>query len=88
MALIYVNVFMQKWNNRHFTYIIFKCYFLNDDVFIFIAISFKYVLKRPINKTPSLVQIMDCRLFGDKPLSEPMVVCLTDVYMRHLVSIN
>ena len=38
--------------------------------------------------TPSLVQIMACRLFGDKPLSEQMVVWLTDVYMRHSVSIN
>ena len=37
---------------------------------------------------PSLVQIMACRLFGDKPLSEPMIVQSTDTYMRHSASMS
>ena len=36
----------------------------------------------------SLVQIMACRLFGDKPLSEPMIVQSTDTYMRHSASMS
>ena len=43
-------------------------------------ISLKFVCKGPINNISTLVQIMACRLSGDKPLSEPMMVSL---YKRH-----
>ena len=43
---------------------------------ISIKISLKFVPKGPINNIPSLVQIMAWRRSGDKPLSEPMMVCL------------
>ena len=38
--------------------------------------SIKFVPKVPINNISALVQIMACRLVGDKPLSEPMMVRL------------
>ena len=52
---------------------IFKCIFLNENVWILIEISLKFVPKDPINNIPSLVQVMVCRLDGAKPLSEPMM---------------
>ena len=41
-----------------------------------LKISLKFVPKGLINNIPSLVHIMAWRRPGDKPLSEPMVVCL------------
>ena len=52
----------QKW--RHFADGIFKCIFLNENVWI------------PFNNIPALVQIMACRQSGDKPLSEQMMISL------------
>ena len=59
---------------------IFKSIFLNENVWISINISLKFVPKGPINNIPALVQIMAWRRAGDKPLSEPMMVRLpTDI---------
>ena len=55
---------------------IFKCIFLNENVWISIKISLKFVPKGPINNIPSLVQIMAWRCPGNKPLSEAMMVYL------------
>ena len=63
-------------NGRHFPYDIFKCIFLNENVWIPIKISLQFVPKGPINNIPALVQIMAWRRSGDKPLSEPMMVSL------------
>ena len=52
---------------------ILKCIFLNENVWISIKISLKFVPKGPINSIPSLVQIMAWRWLGVKPLSEPMM---------------
>ena len=49
---------------------------MNENVWIPIKISLKFVPKGPINNIPALVQIMACRLDGAKPLSEPMMVSL------------
>ena len=65
---------------RHFTDDIFKCIFMNENVWILIKISLKYVPKVRINNIPALVQIMAWRRLGDKPLSEQMMVCFTDIY--------
>ena len=43
---------------------IFKCIFLNEDVWISIKISLKFVPKGPINNIPALVQIMAWRQPG------------------------
>ena len=53
-----------------------KKQFLNENEYISIKISLKFVPKGPINNIPTLVQIMAWRWPGDKPLSEPMMVCL------------
>ena len=52
----------------------FKCIFLNENVWIPIEISLKFVPKGSINNNPALFQIMAWRRPGDKPLSEPMMV--------------
>ena len=65
-----------RQNGRHFADDIFKCIFLNENVWISIKISLKFVPKGPINNIPALVQIMAWRRPGDKPLSEPMMVRL------------
>ena len=52
-------------------------FFLNENVWIPIKISLKFVPKGRINNIPALVQIMAWRRPGDKPLSEPMLVSLS-----------
>ena len=42
-------------NGRHFPDDIFKCIFLNENVFISIKISLKFVPKGQINNIPALV---------------------------------
>ena len=66
-----------RQNGRHFADDIFKCIFLNGNVWIPIIISIRFVPKGPNNNIPALVQIMAWRRPGDKPLSEPMMVSLT-----------
>ena len=72
-----INTLGPRQNERLFTDDIFKCIFLNDDVWIPNKISLKFVPKGPINNIPALVQIMAWHRPGDKPLSEPMLVSLT-----------
>ena len=59
---------------RYFADDIFKCIFLNANVWIPIQISLKFAPQGPINNIPALVQIMAWRRPGDKLLSEPMIV--------------
>ena len=53
---------------------IFKYIFLNEDVWISLKISLKFIPKVRINNIPALVQMMAWRRSGDMPLSEPMIV--------------
>ena len=62
---------------------IFNCIFLNENDRIPNQISLKYVTGSPIDNKPALVQVMACRLFGAKPLPEPMMTQFIDAYMRH-----
>ena len=71
-----VNTQRPTQNGRHFPDDIFKWFFLNENVWIPIKISLKFVPNGPINNIPALVQIMAWRRSGDKPLPEPMVVSL------------
>ena len=71
-----INTLSPRQNDRHFPDDIFKCIFLNENVWVPIEISLKFVPKGPINNIPALVQIMAWRRSGDKPLSEPMMVSL------------
>ena len=71
-----VNTLRPRQNGRHFADNILKCIFLNENVWIPIEISLKFVPKGPIDNIPALVLIMAWCRPGDKPLSEPMMVCL------------
>ena len=71
-----LNTLRPRQNDRHFPDDILKWIFLNENVWISIEISLKFVPKGQINNIPALVQVMAWRLPGDKPLSEPMVVRL------------
>ena len=71
-----LNTLRPRQNGHRFPDNIFKCIFLNENVWISIKISLKFVPKGPINNIPALVQIMAWRRSGDKPLSEPMMVSL------------
>ena len=57
-----------RQDGRHFADDIFKCIFLNENIWITIKISLKFVPKGPINNIPTLVQIMSWRQPGDKPI--------------------
>ena len=71
-----VNTLRPRQNGRHFADDILKCIFLNENVWISIEISLKFVPKGPINNITALVQIMAWHRPGDKPISEPMMVRL------------
>ena len=71
ISMKYINTYC-----RHFADDIFKYIFLNENVWIALKISLRFVRKVRINNIPALVQIMAPRRTGAKPLSEPMVVSL------------
>ena len=78
-----LNSLRPRQNGRHFADNVFKCIVLNENVWISLKISLKFVPKGLINNLPSLVQIMAWRRPGGKPLSEPrmesllMHICVT-----------
>ena len=71
-----INTLRPRQNGQQFPDDIFKCTFLNENIWIPIKISLKFVPKCPINNIPASVQIMAWHRPVDKPLSEPMVVSL------------
>ena len=72
----HINTLRPRQNGRYFADDICKRIFFNENVWISIKISLKFVPKGPINKIPALVQVMAWRRPGDKPLSEPMLISL------------
>ena len=52
--------------------------FLNENVWISIKISLKFVPKGPIDNKPALFQAMVWRRTGDKPLPEPTLTHFID----------
>ena len=75
-SISFLNTLRPRQNGHHFADDIFKCIFLNENIWILIKISLKFVPKSPINNIPALVQIMAWRRSGDKPLSEPIMIGL------------
>ena len=73
---IWFDTLRPRQNGRHFPDDIFKFIFLNENVWILIKISLKFVPKSPIDNIPALFQIMAWHRPGDKPLSEAMTVSL------------
>ena len=76
-----LNTLGPRQNGRHFADDIFKCIFVNENVWILIEISLKFVPKGLINSIPALVQTMAWCRSGDKPLSEPMMVSYWHIYI-------
>ena len=70
------NTLRPRQNGRHFPDDFFKRIFLNENVWISLKISLKFVPRGLINNIPALLQIMAWRRPGDKPLSEAMLVSL------------
>ena len=70
------NTLRPRQNRYHFEDDIFKDIFLNENVWILLEISLKFVSRCLVNNIPSLVQIMACRLVSTKPLSELMMINL------------
>ena len=62
---------------------IFKCIFLNEDLRIFIQISYWFVPMGPFDNMSALVQVMAQRWAGHKPSSEAIMTQFTNAYMRH-----
>ena len=77
-ASITINTLRPRQNGYHFADDIYKS--INDASF---PISPTIVPKGPVNNEPALFQMMAWHLIGDRPLSEPMMVQLTDTYMHH-----
>ena len=70
------NILRPRQNYRHFADDIFRCIFLNENEWILLKISLKFIPRVPINNIPALVQIMAWCRPGAKPLSGPMMVSL------------
>ena len=69
------NTLRPRQNGCHFPDIC-KWFFLNENVWISIKITLKFVPGGPINNIPALVQIMAWRRPDTKPFSETMMVSL------------
>ena len=70
------NTLRPKQKFRHFADDIFKCIFLNKNVWISFMLSQIFVPRVWIDNIPASVQIMDCCRLGENRLSEPMMVIL------------
>ena len=71
-----LNTLRPRQNGRLFTDDIFKCVLLNENAWISIKISLKFVPKGLTNNIPALVQVMAWHWVGAKPLSESMMVSM------------
>ena len=52
------NTLRSRHNGRHFADDLYKCIFLNENIWISINISLKFVPRCPINNIPTLVQVI------------------------------
>ena len=87
LETIIVNKLRPRQNVRQFADGIFKCIFFNENAWIPINISLKFVPRGPINNIPALVRIMAWRRSGDRPLFGPMMVRWFD-YRRIYASLD
>ena len=73
LTLQWVNTLRLRQNGHYFADDIFKCIFLNKNIWISLYSSQKFVPKVWVNNIPALVQIMVWRRPGGKSLSEAMI---------------
>ena len=76
MVAFYLNTLRPRQDGRYLPDDIFRCIFLNENVWIPLKISLEFVPKVPISNIPALVLITAWLRPGDKPLSEPMMFSL------------
>ena len=63
--------------------------FVNENDWIANKLSLKYIPQGLIDNMAALVQIMAGHLTGAKPsLSDALLVCCTDAYMRELIHVS
>ena len=77
-----------RQNGQHFLLDIFKCTFLNENVWIFINISLKFVSKGPINNFSSIGSDN-----GLAPTTQQAIIWtndgyINDTYMHHSASMS
>ena len=82
------NTLRPRQNGWYFPDYIFKCIFLNENVWLLNTIRWKFVSQGPIDSNIALIQIMAWCWTGDKPLSEPMMAKVGDAFMCHLASMS
>ena len=80
-----INTLRPRQNERHLADDIFKCILLNENVWIRIEISLKFIPKGPINNIPALVQIMAWHR-SDAAIIWINGVQFIDAYMHHSMS--
>ena len=71
-----ISALMSTQNGCHFADDSFKCSLLNENVYILIKISSKFVPMGSMKYIKTSDPIMNCRWPGDRPQSEPMLVRL------------
>ena len=72
-----INTLRQRQDGHHFPDDIFKWIFLNENVWMSINISLKFVPKGQINNIPTLVQVMAWPLPGPLMVRLPTHICVT-----------
>ena len=72
-----LNILRPRQNGRHFPDEIFKCIFLDENVWISIKVSLTFVPKGPIDNIPALVQIMAWRRSVFIKTSDTILLTLT-----------
>ena len=73
---ISLNALRPRQNDHHFPEDSLKWLFLNENAWIPLKISLKFVPKFWIKNIPAFAQIMVWRRPGDNPLSEPIMISL------------
>ena len=65
-----------------------KRIFLNENFYISIKISLKFLPKEPVDNILALFQIMAWHWTGDKALFEPMMANVANSFMRYSASMS
>ena len=85
-----VNTLKPRHICRHFADGIFKCIFLNENLWFLLKVLLEFVSKVRIKRIPTLIQIMARHWPGEKPLSGPMMYLLTHIWVTqpHITDYN
>ena len=82
-----LNILEPRGDDRPFSDI-FVSIFFDENIWISIKISLKFVAKGPFDNKSVLVEIMAWCPTGDKPLLEPMMTQFSGAHLRHPAPMN